>query len=144
MSDSPDDTPSFVPVPSASNRRDGWTPERQRRFIDMLAASGTVAAAASAVAKSAWSAYKLRNRAGGESFARAWDIAQLMAGDRVYAQAIDRAVNGVEVPRFYRGQQVGTVRQSDYRLAFKVLNDHFARCKAADALAALSPGSPQI
>lgn len=46
-----------------------------------------------------------------------------MASDRVFAQAIDRAINGVEVPRFHRGVQVGTVRRPDYRLAFTVL-DH--------------------
>lgn len=116
---------------SASNRRDGWTPERQRRFVEALAAAGTVAAAARAVGKSAWSAYKLGDRPGAGSFARAWEIAQQMAGDRVFALAIDRAINGVETPRFYRGQQVGTVRQTDFRLAFKVLDQHIARSRAA-------------
>lgn len=90
----------------------------------VLAATGVVTAAARAVGKTAKSAYKLRDRAGAEAFARSWDVARQMAGDRAFEQAIDRAVNGVEVPRFYRGQQVGTVRRPDYRLAFKVLDHH--------------------
>lgn len=132
MSDISDqDIPLFTPVPSASKRRDGWTPERQARFIAALAAIGTVAGAARAVGMSAWSAYKLRDRAGAEGFARAWDIAQQMPGDRVYEQAIDRAINGVETSRYYRGRQVGTVRRPDFRLAFKVLDHHLANSSAA-------------
>ena len=33
MSDSPRDPLAFDPVPSASTRHDGWTPERQRGFV---------------------------------------------------------------------------------------------------------------
>lgn len=143
MTDSPDpDSIPFTPAPSATNRRDGWTAERQRRFIELLALTGAITAAARGVGKSAWSAYKLRERPGAEEFARAWDIAQQMAGDRVYAQAIDRALNGVEVPRFYRGRQVGTVRRPDYRLAHKVLDQHLSTLPPtvdfATALAAIT------
>lgn len=38
----PDDLLAFSPVPSTYNRRDGWTPERQRRFIKALEAMGSV------------------------------------------------------------------------------------------------------
>lgn len=123
------DPPAFTPVPIRA-RHDGWTPERQHRFIAALTATGIVAAAARAVGKSATAAYKLRERPGAESLAAAWDVAQYMAGDRVYAQAIDRAINGVETPRFHRGVQVGTVRRPDYRLAFKVLDHHIKRGRA--------------
>lgn len=116
---------AFDPVPVRA-RHDGWTPERQRRFIQLLAHTGVVAAAARAVGKSANAAYQLRERDGAASFAAAWDIAQRMAGDRAFGQAMDRAINGVEVPRFYRGRQVGTVRRPDYRLALKVLDHHLA------------------
>ena len=129
MTDSPDpDLIAFTPVPVRA-RGDGWTPERQRRFIQALSLIGVVAAAARAVGKSATAAYNLRARPDADSFAEAWDIAQSMAGDRAYEQAIDRALNGVEVPRFYRGVQVGSVRRPDYRLAFKVLDHHLARSR---------------
>lgn len=117
---------SFTPVPTASTRRDGWTPDRQRQFIAALAAMGVVAAAARAVGMSATSAYKLRDRPHAESFAEAWNIAVAMAGDRAFEQAMDRAINGVVVPRYYRGEQVGTVRRFDYRLAMKVLDRQIA------------------
>lgn len=120
----PDPLP-FTPVPVA-HRRNGWTPERQRRFIAVLTATGVVTVAARAVGKSGTSAYKLRERAGAESFARAWDAAQQMAGDRAFATAIDRAVNGVEVPRYYRGKLIRTERRLDFRLAYKVLDHHLA------------------
>lgn len=128
MTDSPHPEPdprAFTPVPGRT-RRDGWTPERQHRFIQALAAMGVVAAAARAVGKSGTSAYKLRERPGAAGLARAWDIAQTMAGDRAFGQAMDRAMNGVETPRFYKGVQVATVRRPDYRLALKVLDRHLA------------------
>ena len=121
MTDS-DDPLAFTPVPTASTRHDGWTPERQRRFIEALAAMGVVAAAARAVGKSATAAYKLRERPQAKDFASAWDIAIAMAHDRAFEQAMDRATNGIITPRYYRGQQVGTVRRFDYRLALKVLD----------------------
>lgn len=117
-----DDPLHFTPVPTASTRHDGWTPERQRRFITALAAMGVVAAAARAVGKSATAAYKLRDRPHAADFAGAWDTAVAMARDRAYDQAIDQAMNGIVTPRYYRGQQVGTVRRFDYRLALKVLD----------------------
>lgn len=124
MSDDSDPL-AFTPV-AVRARRDGWTPERQARFIRALAAIGVVAAAARAVGKSGTSAYKLRERDDAASFAQAWDTAQVMAGDRAFAQAMDRAINGVAVPRYYRGRQVATVRRPDYRMALKVLDRHLA------------------
>ena len=38
-----------------------------------------------------------------------------------------RAINGVEVPRYYRGQRVGTALRYDYRMAMKALDHHFSR-----------------
>ena len=71
----PDDDPlTFTPVPGRA-RHDGWTPERQRPFIGALARCGLVAAAAREVGKTPKSAYRLRERAGAESFCAAWDVA---------------------------------------------------------------------
>lgn len=124
MSDSLDPF-DFAPVPSASCRRDGWTPERQRGFIHALSRIGIVTAAARSVAMSPKSAYALLNRAGpGSGFARAWEAAlsegQFCARDA----AIDRALHGVAVPVFYRGRQVGEHRRYNDRLLIAVLR-HF-------------------
>jgi hypothetical protein len=113
----PDDELEFDPVPSASNRHDGWTPERQRDFIQALAQVGIVAWAAEAVGMSRKSAYELLRRAGPDtSFARAWNEARAMGGMRTRFTAIDRALHGVEIPYFYGGLQRGMRRVYDDRL----------------------------
>ena len=38
-----------------------------------------------------------------------WDAALLVARTQVEAVLADRALNGVEVPHFYKGELVGTV-----------------------------------
>jgi hypothetical protein len=54
-------------------RRDGWTPQRQLRFIDVLARTRSVTRAAAAAGMSRESAYRLRNRDPNRPFATAWD-----------------------------------------------------------------------
>ena len=118
MSDSASDDPfDFEPVPSASRRHDGWTPERQRLFIAALRMIGMVSTAAAAAGRSRTSAYALLKRAGPESrFARAWAEAQAAGRTNAWFTLMDRAINGVEVPCFHRGVQVGTRRVYNDRL----------------------------
>lgn len=92
--------PTFDPAPTR-NRLAGWTADRQRSFIDMLSLTGSVGEASAAAGVSSRSAYRLRNRAGADGFARAWDIAQQMSATRLTALAFDRAING-RVERFYK------------------------------------------
>jgi hypothetical protein len=114
---SPRDPFAFTPVPSASNRHDGWTPERQLIFIEALRRIGVVAWAAEAAGMSRKSAYTLLKRAGPESsFAFAWSEAQAAGGTSVVFATIQRAVEGVEEPYFYGGLQRGTRRVYDSRL----------------------------
>ena len=111
MRDSSADPLAFEPVPSASSRHDGWTPERQRAFIETLAKIGLVSAAARAVGMSRKSAYDLLKRAGPESsFAAAWRMALQLGKVSVCTVAVERAVEGVEIPYFYGGLQRGTRR----------------------------------
>jgi hypothetical protein len=56
-------------------RRDGWTPERQLRFLDALARTRSVTRAAAAAGMSRETAYRLRGRRDGALFAAAWDRA---------------------------------------------------------------------
>jgi hypothetical protein len=140
MPDSPPDPPGdfpFDPVPSASRRHDGWTPERQRAFIAALARIGMVAAAARAAGMSRKSAYALRDRAGpASSFARAWDEAQRAGRANVWVTSVERAIDGVEVPYFYRGRQCGVRRVYDDRLLLAAL-------RAAERRRAERPGKPK-
>jgi hypothetical protein len=54
----PDELPPFTPVPRQCARHDGWTPQRQRAFIEALADTGSVAAACKAVSMSTNGAYQ--------------------------------------------------------------------------------------
>jgi hypothetical protein len=56
-------------------RSDGWTAERQLRFLDALASSRNVRSAAAFAGMSRESAYHLRNRTDGTLFALLWDRA---------------------------------------------------------------------
>jgi len=126
----------FTPVPSARSRHDGWTPERQRAFIDALAQIGVVAAAARSVGMSAKSAYALRKRAGEESgFARAWDVALRQGRAMAIDLSIERVFNGETVPIFYRGRQIGERVRHDNRLliaALRVIGPARARAAAGE------------
>ena len=54
-------------------RRDGWTAERQLRFLDALTRTRSVTEAAAAAGMSRESAYRLRARAEGALFGALWD-----------------------------------------------------------------------
>lgn len=129
MSDSPFPSPfDFEPVPSRTNRRDGWTPERQRIFIAAMRMIGVVSYAAEAAGMSRKSAYKLLERAGPDSgFARAWEEAEAEGETNVMFEGIRRAVEGVEEPYFYGGRQRGTRRVYDSRLFLAAYRAHQRR-----------------
>lgn len=133
MSDSPDAAPEscdppdqgdeftpFDPVP-VRYRHDGWTPDRQLAFIEALAGCGCVDEAASAVGMSRNSAYALRRRPDAQAFRLAWDAAMDHAVGRLSDAAMARAINGVAVPVFHNGEQVGERRHFDERLTMFLL-----------------------
>jgi hypothetical protein len=112
------EAPQFVPAPTR-NRHAGWTAERQRKFIDHLSLTGSVGEAAAISGVTSRSAYMLRNKAGGESFARAWDAALSLAATRLAAIAFDRALHG-RSERFYKDGELVMERKmpSDYLLTW--------------------------
>jgi hypothetical protein len=110
--------PDFDPAPTRK-RLAGWTAERQRTFIDRLAMTGSVGQASAIVGVASSSAYRLRNRAGADGFARAWDAALRLATTRGTAIVWDRALNG-RVERFYKDGELVMERRipSDYLLTW--------------------------
>jgi hypothetical protein len=113
MSDHPDsDLSPFTPVPTRA-RRDGWTPAKQRAFLEALARTGQVGLAARAVGMSHQSAWRLRGRAQAESFAAAWDSVLDEARARALDLAIERGIAGGMVPRYYRGRFVRMEHRAD-------------------------------
>jgi hypothetical protein len=69
------DTPE--PHTARPIRRDGWTPERRRRFLEFLAAGLDVGRACAGVGLSRQAAYTLRRR--DPAFAEGWDGAMRSA-----------------------------------------------------------------
>ena len=118
--------PAFSPVRLRA-RRDGWSPERQCAFFAALYATGCVARAARSVGCSRESAYRLRARAGAESFAQAWD--HVLAGPvdpgsppERFRQVVDwrkvtleqlhwRVETGLWRPVLYRGRMTAIARK---------------------------------
>lgn len=110
-----------LPAIRDTDRHDGWTPDRQAAFLRELAATHNVAAAARAVGMSRQSAYKLRARMRGEPFDAAWDAAFQARFNVLAEAAMDRAMNGVEVPHYHNGELIGTSRRYDERLTLALL-----------------------
>jgi hypothetical protein len=112
----------FIPVPRLRKRRNGWTPGRQRIFLDCLSECGCVARAARAVGMSPRSAYRLLESDGAESFAEAWDQAIARGIEKLRADAIDRAIRGAWVPIVRKGRIVRQEFRHKDRLAIALLS----------------------
>lgn len=104
-----------------AQRVDGWTPQRIRTFLDVLARTGAVAKAARAVGMSRQSAYALRASAKGEAFDDAWARALLMAAPSISDELMERALNGCVEPIYRGGKLVGQRHRHDNRLAMRLL-----------------------
>lgn len=127
--------PAFVPVPLRS-RADGWTPWRQAGFLVALARSGSVRAAARVVGMARETAYRLRRRAGAESFAAAWDrvAGRGDAGQRkVTHGALGlRAQGGLVRPVVHRGLLVALEPRSCNSSLLRLLARFDRLCRGRD------------
>lgn len=94
-----------------------------RQFLEALAGSGSVTAAAKSVHMSRDSAYKLRARLAGTPFDLAWEGALENGVRQVAHEAIDRAINGVVQPVYYKGEQVGERRVFNENLTRLILDN---------------------
>ncbi len=92
-------------------------------FLRELAATQSVSAAARHVGMSRQSAYRLRDRLVGTPFAFGWDVALEQGLAQLAHAMLDRAVNGVEVPHYYKGELVGTSRHYDERLSIWLMGN---------------------
>ncbi|MBO6526242.1 hypothetical protein [Erythrobacter sp.] len=119
----PSTLPAFTPVPRKKDRSNGWKPHVQRAFIEALADTGSVAAACRMVRRSTHGAYHLRRQPGAEEFAAAWEAAVDLGMRRIEDTAMDRALNGVEVPVYSYGKLVGTRTVHNDRLLMFTLRN---------------------
>ena len=115
----------WVPV-LRRRRKDGWTPERQVKFITALADTGSVTEAAREAGMSITSCYRLRNSPGGEHFARAWDSALAHCAQKIVDVSFERAIHGTEEPVFDRdGHRIGHRIRYDQRAAQFIMRAYF-------------------
>ena len=136
--------PPFTPVPRQCKRHDGWTPERQRGFIEALATTGSVRRAARTVNMTPEGAYLLRRHADGESFRKAWEAALALGVQRLEDVAMERAIHGVEVPVYHFGEIVGTRRVYNDRLLMFLLRNRAPERFAADGAKGMNAVDKQM
>lgn len=138
----------WVPV-RRRPRLDGWTEEKQRRFIETLADTGLVRLAAREVGMSRESAYRLRRAPHGGAFARAWDAARHHAGGLIEDIAFERAIEGVEQEVYdHHGEVIGARLVHDGRLLRYLLTHlkperYGTRACGENAPAAPAPPAPE-
>ncbi len=107
--------PDFVPVP-LRYRHDGWTPARQRGFIEALADTGCVSRATAIVNMSLEGVYALRRQKGAEEFRAAWNAALDFGVQKLKDIAFERAIEGEMIPVFTNGKLMGYRRKRNDRL----------------------------
>ena len=110
------------PLPDDPHDQRGWSRARQAGFLRALSATHSVAGAARSVGMSRQSAYRLRSRLKGQAFDLAWEVAFHHSYDVLAHAALERALNGTEVPVFFQGEQVGSYRRFDERLTVALLH----------------------
>lgn len=114
---------AFTPVPRQRMRRGGWSADRQRQFIALLAETGSVRAACRRLGVGEHHIYKLRGHPEAASFRAAWEAALDCGIARIEDTAMDRALYGVEAPVFYQGEKVGSRQVYNDRLLMFLLNN---------------------
>ncbi len=115
---------AYVPATPTryTQRSDGWTPDRQRGFLERIAEGATVDEASASVCLSPGAAYTLRRRAAGAAFALGWDAAKLVARPIVAETLFLRAIAG-QTERVTRPDgEVIERHRYDNRLAMSLLN----------------------
>lgn len=133
--------PHDLPTPADATRADGWTPARQRRFLETLAATGVIMLACESVRITQRSAYNLRIRHDGAAFRLGWDAAILIARDRLATDLLARALTGQEeVIRKDPDNHEIRRHRHDNRLAMSMLSrlDRMADAPAEGSDAALA------
>ena len=98
-----------------------WTPCKMVEFLRALAATHSVTESAKAVGMSRQSAHRQRSRLKGKAFDIAWDQAFTQSYCNLPYAALERALNGYEVPHYYKGELIGTSRRYDERLTVAML-----------------------
>ena len=129
---------AFAPYLHPHPRSNSITPERQRRVVATLAATGIVTQAARSIGKSMEALYRLRAKPGAQGFAAAWDAALERGVQRLEDCALERALKGTPTPIVSGGKLLGTWDKPDNALLRFLLQHRLPERYAAQ----LVPGHP--
>ncbi|HEX8622728.1 MAG TPA: hypothetical protein VF718_12230 [Allosphingosinicella sp.] len=111
----PPDRLAFEPVP-LRHRCDGFTPEKQRAYVEALADCGIAREAAARVGLTEQAIARVRRRSDARSFDRACEAAHLFGARRIRSTLWERAIEGTVRGRYYRGELIAEERVFDNRL----------------------------
>jgi hypothetical protein len=125
--------------PLSPCRYDGWTGEKQRRFLGAIANGYTVRDACAFVGMSVASAYAYKRRQPRSAFALGWRAAAISARDPVADMLFERAVEGVREHVVTRSGESVVRKRYDNRLAMALLN---RLDRQADALSGIDGPVP--
>ena len=103
-----------IPLESSRKRLAGWSADRQRLFLTVLAETGQVHLAAAAARLSVRSAQALRVRS--PAFNAGWRLAEQLGVGRLVPMVFDRAINGRVEQVFHDGVLVAERRVPSDRL----------------------------
>lgn len=132
------DFATLLPTPARTPRHDGWTPDRQRQFLERIANGATVERACGAVGLAVSSAYAFRQRAAGQGFALGWKAATLLSRDRGADELMTRAMDGITDTVTRADGSIWSRHRHDNRTALALLHrlDRMAEQAPADPAAA--------
>jgi hypothetical protein len=108
-----------IPLESSRKRLAGWSAERQRLFLTVLAESGQIHLAAAAARLSVRSAQALRVRS--PAFNTGWRMAEQLGAGRLAPLAFDRAINGRVEQVYHDGVLVAERRVPNDKLLMWLL-----------------------
>ncbi|MBC2778327.1 hypothetical protein [Parasphingopyxis marina] len=103
-------------------RHDGWTEKRREIFLETLAATCNITAAAAEAGKTAKTARDLRKR--DPAFRQAWDEAIAIAYERLELVMLDRAINGTQKPIVRGDKEVATMTHYSDAAGLRLLQAH--------------------
>ena len=98
------------------HRADGFTPEKQRGYVEALADCGVAREAAARVGLSEQAINRVRRRADARSFDRACEAAHVFGARRIRSIAFERAIEGTLKGHYYHGELISQERVYDNRL----------------------------
>jgi len=115
----------FDPV-ALRYRIDGWTPDKQREYVETLADTGLARVAAARVGMTEQSAARLRRRPDARAFDLACAAAMRIGARRIGSIAFERAIEGTIKRHYYHGELKSEERVFDNRLLVYLLGklDH--------------------